>query len=707
MGRDPYQYFRVEARELLDQLNRGVLDLEKGANANLVAQLLRLAHTLKGAARVVKCLDIGDRAHAIEDTLAPLRGVDQQATQTQIDVLLRYLDEINGSIAALSSPAAESASAPLSSIPASPSTPLSPSSVKERPVAAASGAEEVLRTVRVDIGEMDTLLEGLAEVHARVGSLRDYQRQTARIRDLANLLGTRLASRAGRAVELRGDAMEVRQTQDFAEQFTKSFDELQRNFASGIEQLDRELKQVRDAAERMRLIPASSLFLSLERAARDAAQFHNKQIVFEGRGGAVRLDAQVLETMQNALAHAVRNAAVHGMETAAERQAAGKSPVGKITIDVSQHGGEIMFRCIDDGRGIDLDAIRRVAEQRGLLVAGTRVADDKTLLQLLLNGGISTAATITEVAGRGVGLDVVRDAVEQLQGKIDVHTERGVGTTLTLAVPLSLAALDGLQVESAGVVTTIPVDAVSHTLRITSDEIAHTAQGESVLHEGHNIPFLPLAHALSNATTAARSSRPWSIVIVKADGGSAAIGVDRLLGATNIVLRPLPALAQAKAIVAGASLDMEGNAQWVLDPQRLVMAAQHAGASSPARERPRIPILVIDDSLTTRMLERSILESAGYDVELAVSGEDALEKAGRNLYALFLVDVDMPGMDGFTFIARTRADPALRDIPAILVTSRAAPEDLQRGREVGASGHIVKGEFDQGVLLTRIGELVR
>jgi len=660
MGRDPYQYFRIEARELLDQLNRGALDLEKNSSAEHVAKLLRWAHTLKGAARVVKCAEIADCAHAIEDTLAPLRGTEQQATRSQIDTLLRYMDAIGTGIAGLSAPPSTPSSAPLSVVPADiASTPEKPDTVR-------AGAEKVLRTVRIDIGEMDKLLDGVTEVHSQLGSLRDCLR------------------------------------------LAKDFDGFRRNVASSVEQLDRELKLVRDAAEKMRLIPAENLFFALERAARDAAQFDNKQVVFEGRGGAVRLDAQVLDTMQGALAHAVRNAVVHGIEIAAERTAAAKSAVGEIVVEVSQRGRHIVFTCTDDGRGINFDAIRQQAEQRGLLTAGAQTANTETLLQLLLKGGISTSGTITEVAGRGVGLDVVRDAVERLEGKIDLRTEEGRGTTLTLSVPLSLAALEALQVESAGVVAIIPLESVQRTLRIAAADLARTTRGESLIHEGESIPFLPLVRALSGATAAVHYNRTWSVVIVKADCGIAAIGVDRLLGASDIMLRPLPALAPAKAIIAGVSLDMEGNPQLVLDPQSLVMAAQRADAFLPPDvEQSRLTILVIDDSLTTRMLERSILESAGYVVELAVSGEEALEKASRNRYALFLVDVEMPGMDGFTFIERTRADPALRDTPAILVTSRVSEEDLQRGRDVGASGHIAKSEFDQGVLLMRIGELVR
>jgi two-component system chemotaxis sensor kinase CheA len=197
------------------------------------------------------------------------------------------------------------------------------------------------------------------------------------------------------------------------------------------------------------------------------------------------------------------------------------------------------------------------------------------------------------------------------------------------------------------------------------------------------------------------------VVIVEGQAGArAALAVDRLLGTATVVLRPLPSYASASDMVAGAALDVDGNPRLVLEPVALVAAAlasAHAPTEAPV---PRPPILVIDDSLTTRMLERSILESAGFDVDVASSGEEGLDKATHKAYALFLVDVEMPGIDGFTFIERTRRDPALRGVPAILVSSRSAPEDRRRGEAVGASGYVVKSEFDQGALLARIRNLV-
>ena len=217
---------------------------------------------------------------------------------------------------------------------------------------------------------------------------------------------------------------------------------------------------------------------------------------------------------------------------------------------------------------------------------------------------------------------------------------------------------------------------------------------------------MALSRLLDNAAPPS-PRRHGSVVIVESAGALAAVGVDRLLAPARLVLRPLPELAPASPLVAGASLDVEGNPQLVLDAEALVLAAQHAGAQTRPAEAARIPVLVVDDSLTTRMLEQSILESAGYAVHAATSGEEALEQARRQRYALFLVDVEMPGMDGFTFIERTRADPALRDVPAMLITSRSSAQDRQRGRDVGAQAYVVKSEFAQSAFLEQVRQLVQ
>jgi two-component system, chemotaxis family, sensor kinase CheA len=681
MAQDPYRYFRVEAPDLLDQLGKTALDLEKASAPEFVARMLRLAHTLKGAARVVKQREIADLAHAVEDALLPYRNFDGVVPKECIGAILALLDQIGARVAAMTAPP-ESAAAPRG-------IPLEP-----------------VRTLRTDIAEMDSLLEGITETHAQLAAFRKSAATIERARRLAELVVNQLA--APRARQGLGSANDGGNAKvlSVAEELCTLLSGYERGFATGTERVDGELRQVRDAAEQLRLTPASAIFTSLERTARDAAQVLGKRVVFEGRGGDVRLDAHVLSAMQDALTQLVRNAVAHGVETESVRRACGKTPAGQITLNVVRRGRRVAFICADDGSGIDMEAVGRVAHAKGLITAEMRNLGPDELLRMLLNGGISTSRTVTEVSGRGVGLDVVREAAERFGGTIDVRTTAGKGTTVEIVAPLSVASLEGLVVETAGVLVTIPLEAVTRAMRFSPGEIVRTSDGESVIYEGAVIPLVPLSRLLGVKHKQSQFAGTCSAVVIHGEHGMAAISVDRLLGVENVVLRPLPPLAPAATVIAGASFDAEGNPRVVLDPDALIDEAIRFIATAPELPQAPPPILVIDDSLTTRMLEQSILESAGFDVDVAVSAEDALIEARRKPYGLFLTDIEMPGMDGFTFIERVRADPMLRHIPAILVSSRASPDDLLRGEAVGAQGYIVKSEFDQGEFLERIRRLV-
>lgn len=657
MSQDPYKYFRIEARELLEGLGKGLLDLEKGAGGKeAVGRLLRLAHTLKGASRVVKQSEIGDLAHAIEESLAPFREGHPAVPKARIDELLKLLDAIAGKLAALE-PGAAGRTGP----------------------ARASG-EEPLETVRVELGEMDGLLEDVAETTTHLTALEA---------DLEKLPLLR------RTAGPRADGLEEPLTA------------FQRSLDRGVEQASKALSRARERVNRLRLLPASAIFASLERAARDAAHSLGRRAEFQSSGGESRLDAHVLVALRDALLHVVRNAVAHGIEPEVERLASGKDPVGRVTLAVERQGNRATFVCRDDGRGIDVEAVRRAALQKGLLPgskAGPLSPDEA--VELLLRGGLSTTGAVTSVSGRGIGLDVVRETALRLKGEVRVRTEKGRGTTLTITVPVSLSSLPAVVVEAGTARAAIPLDCVPTTRRITEEEVCRSPEGDSILHEGRGIPLLALPQVLSKDARASRPVRWRSIVVVRSGDDLAALEVDRVLGISSVVVRSLPSWIAADPVVAGAALDVRGAPQIVLDPAGLVRAARVPRARPEEKIDTRLPILVVDDSLTTRMLEQSILESAGYEVVLAVSGEEALSKARRSKFGIFLVDVEMPGMDGFEFVARVRGDPSLSAIPALLVTSRSSPEDRKRGEELGAAAFIVKSEFDQGRLLKIIQELM-
>ena len=641
MAKDPYKYFRIETHELLEGLTQGVLQLEKGTGApDLVARLLRLGHTLKGAARVVKQPAMAELAHTVEGLLASDREHGQPMSPRDASELLGLLDQIGARVRVLDAATDDAA-------------PPQPSAV------------EPPETLRVEIHEMDALLRGVTEAGVHLGALRKSLAAASGVRDLAGLL-------------------------------------------ADVDRVEGELSEIRETTHRFRLIPAHTIFPALDRAVRDAAQALGKRAELETTGGEIRLDASVLASLRDPLTHVVRNAVAHGVEPEAERRAAGKPSVGRVRLVIERRGGRVAFTCRDDGRGIDIEAVRHAAIAVGRVPASEGASlSSEQVMALLTVGGLTTSRDVTELSGRGIGLDIVREATVRLKGQMSIRSETGRGATVEIQVPVSVASLQGLIVEAGGAVAAIPLDCVRRTLRVSHADVAHSVENDSIVDDGHLVPFVMLDHILRRSGPPSRGSRSWSTVIVQDGDRRVAIAVDRLLGTSSIVMHALPAFVGADPVVSGASLDAEGNPLVVLDPVGLTAAAEHSrGRGAGVLEPARAPILVIDDSLTTRMLEQSILESAGYEVEVAMSAEEALTKAHARRYSLFIVDVEMPGMDGFEFVALTRSDVALRDIPAILVTSRDGAEDRRRGERAGARAYIVKSEFDQRRLLHTIQTLI-
>jgi two-component system chemotaxis sensor kinase CheA len=695
-ARDPLRYFRVEARELIDQISAGVLDLDQQPGPDLVARLLRFAHTLKGAARVVKQQEIADRAHAFEELLVPHRTEAASLPADEMRELLRLNDEIAGYVSALESPPPPPVAAP------------EPGAAVVAPVEAAEALSEPAPgpespekpPERTATADLDELLDAIGETNAKIAPLREGGNALARLHRDVELLGDRL--RAGRAQLSDSSARSTLQ------RIAGELGALGRRLTDAVDQVERELDEVRGRAEGLRLVPAGSIFTALHRAARDAADAEGKRIRFVTDGNDVRMGPALLTQVSGAFLHVVRNAVVHGIEPAEQRLAAGKPAEGTITVQVTRRNRWATFRCTDDGRGFDLAALRRTAEARGLLPPGAQ-PDPQLLVDLVLHGGISTSPAVTEVAGRGIGMDVVRDLAAQLGGDVAVHNRPGRGATVELVVPLTLLSMSGLIVEAGGIVANMPLDAVRRCVRLDPDEAAVAAATGRLALSGEVVPFLILARSLYTGAAVPDVTGGGVAVVLHADGETVAIGVDRLAGINTLVARPLPDLAPAAPVIGSVATDVDGNPRLVLDAHGLIAEARRdaAGAgAAPVEARPPLPVLVVDDSLTTRMLERSILESAGYEVDLAASGEEGLEKARARQYGLFLTDIDMPGIDGFTFVAETRADPALAHVPAILVSSRASAEDRQRGTEAGASAYVVKGEFDQEELLAHIRRLI-
>lgn len=691
MAKDPYRYFRLEAREILEGLQRGIASLDTGGRLpDQIALLLRLAHTLKGAARVVRLAAVSQLAHQLEEVLEPFREGQAAPGAEPKAELHRLTEAIAAGLTAIDQPAPEPvAPAPTGATP-------SPLTIAPSPA--------LLDTVRLQVAEVDGVMTGITDTAKGLAVLRaDFRRFEATTRQARLLqalagrgqLGTITAEIAARLQTDVGDLV-------------ANIETVRQSVGSRVERVTRDLQRLHEKADNLRLLPAEALWAYLDSTVRDAAQTLGKHVRLEVSSRTPRLDTPVFAGLQEALLHLVRNAVAHGIEPEPVRIAAGKPAEGLIRLRIEHGIGRLRIICDDDGGGIDVEAVRRAAVAKGRRTTRPDAPMDMTeAIRYLLQGGVSTTAAASQISGRGVGLDAVKAATVRLGGEMTLNSVPQRGTTVVLDIPVLLSSVETLAMESNGATLMLPLDSVRRVVRVETAAIRRIGTREELHLDQEVVPFTSLHRFVPAQTQGQRPTRSHvQAIILQGAQHHVALGVDRLLGVMEAVVRPLPALADAAPYIAGASPGAGGIPRLLLDARALAAAVESALAEGGMAAAKRLPLLVVDDSLTTRMLEKSILESAGYTVDIAVSGEDALVRLRERRYGLMLVDVEMPGMDGFTVIEHIRRDPQLRDLPAIMVTSRESREDRQRGLAAGAQDYVVKGDFDQRRLLQRIRELL-
>ncbi len=687
--------FRLEASELTAALTKGLLALEKDAgSADLIAQCFRLAHTLKGAARTVRRTDVSELAHTMEEVLAPYRESGEPVEPDCVSDLLAILNVIRTS---LEHPA--------------PANPGNSPGTEQRPAIGHAGLDLVddrLETIRVERSDMDAVLWALTSAKTQLRGLGAVQERLAQAQQgTAELLAWR--EQAAKEASTRKDPVQRQRMLAELESLRTTLMHLQRDLSAAVEGTEQELGEAYRLVSRLRLVPVSVLQVPLELSARDAAQQLGKQVELEFHGGDIRIEANIMTGVRDALLHMVRNAVDHGIEPAVKRQQLGKAAMGRVSISAVQRGHKVAFLCKDDGGGIDPAQVLKAAVARRVVdAAAAAELGEEELLQLIFRAGVSTSPTVTEMSGRGVGLDIVRETAHRYNGEARVVSQLGIGSTIELSVPTSLSSLAALVLSLSDMLLLLPLDAVRGALRISDREVISLPDGDSILFEGRTIPFLSLGAAFGKGPL---PSARFSVAVAQAGSELVALGAERLEGTLEVVVKPLPATAGTHPLILGAAFGVQGLPLLVLDPRGVLMLRRQdplpRSKKEAAARSQHLPILVVDDSLTTRTLEQSILEAAGYTVDLASSGEDGLTMARAKSYGLFIVDIEMPGMNGLQFTTLTRADAALLRVPVILVSSLSSAEDRLRGISAGAAAYFIKSEFDQGLFLKRVAELLR
>lgn len=505
-----------------------------------------------------------------------------------------------------------------------------------------------------------------------------------------------LPARASRLIERGSETLS--RVQQGLEGVTRALREDQRALARAAEPLELEIL-------RLRMDPFRDLGEYLERLARDLSFAESKLVEFSIEGGEIELDRGVLENLKAPLAHLLRNAIDHGIEPPGERRGYGKPERGRVAIRVTLRGEVVQIEVEDDGRGIDLDAIRRKAGSEAAELA------DHELMRLIFGHGFSTAKAVTEISGRGVGLDVVKTEIEAINGRIDVASEPGRGARFVLELPPTLSRSRVLFVNAGGERLALPCTSIERLLRLEAKQLKILEGKPAVVVQGTPLPVVLLARILGLGSPSLDPETRLPLVVLSVRGRRVAVGVDELIAQEDVLLKPLGRRLRRIRGISAAIILPDGRLSLVLNPQELLATALELPdttgflqATQQAATRRRV--LLADDSLTTRTLERNILESAGYEVMTAPDGRAALEMLEKHGADLVLSDVEMPEMDGLGLVAAIRASARFRALPVILLTALDAPDHRQRGLDAGADAYLVKGAFDQSRLLETIRQLL-
>lgn len=672
-------------RELLRCMAEGRSgDLEEGC---------RHAHSLKGAARVVDLPWVVAIAHRLEAVLQWLWEGMQSCDSDHVALMKRALDAVEDlSATALSGdrpPNVSSISVELDDLiarlglPPAPAAPAQSPTITERPPPVATNIIRVDPETLDRVGKASLMLQVLIGHNKRL--LTDLRQISADI-----------------------DRLVIRPPKDPIGQLRR----LARRHATALGHLEdsdwrlaRQAEDLRTDIHVLRLIAADQILGGLARSVRETAEAQGKAVEAVFTGLEVRADRDVLQALLDPVVHALRNAVTHGLEPREERIAAGKDAMGRVFLFLTIDGNRLHLRIEDDGRGLDLPNIAEVAVQRGLWTADkAATARPEEISALILSPGITTATGVDSFAGRGMGMTIIRRSVERLHGAVTIEARAGGGTVLTLAVPITILGQTVVLVSCRERIWALPAGSVIRLALIDSARLNMIEGRQTVVIDGLQVVLADLASVLGFGL-AARGNE-LAVVVLRAGAQLVGAVVDRFVDVCDLPVAMLDEPFSDNPLFIGTVSLGDGSLALVISVSEL--AARSPGIAQlpeamPARQPPLI--MIVDDSITTRTLEKSILDSHGYRVTTAVDGKQALEMLKQRAVDLVIADIEMPNVDGFDLLRAMKAIPVLAEIPVVLVTARDKEEDRRLGLELGADAYIAKSRFDQGELLAYVERL--
>ena len=754
--------FLEEAREHTANLSLGLVELEQNAaTSQAIEPLMRAAHSLKGAARVVGldyCVDV---AHQSEEVLVRSQHGKLSLDQNSIDVLLAASDYLAGAAESLLGNANEwqKNNEPKRLVILSSLQAILQGETRQMDFSKLTSVSVTeSNTTKANAGTESVVVEPVATIEKPSNS------EPLKVNDDSGSVVRVSAKSLSRLMNLAGESLvEARWLQPFAnslqalkrrqDQATLALEDLQQQlgethpqvlaqllhakhdlaecrhmladrigeFEEHARQSDNLNSRLYDEVIASRMRPFGDLAKGLPRLVRDTARRLNKQVHIEVHGDQTPVDRDILERLEAPLQHLLRNAIDHGLESPEERTAAGKEPIGKLKVEAHHHSGMLYLRVSDDGRGISAEKLRRKIVDKGLVSQEmAKQLSEAELLEFIFLPGFSMADKLTEVSGRGVGLDVVHHLVQSVGGAARTHTRLGEGTTFSLQLPITLSVLRAVLVTINGEPYAFPHNRTERLLRLPFGEIKSLEGRQFFVDNGNNIGLVRAQQLLELSQNSADSQQEkvaeLAVVLVKGEEKSFGITVDAFQGELDLVVRPLDQrLGRIPNLSASAILD-NGNPVLILDVEDLLRSIDQILAQGKLQRSvhlrrdsltdTRKKILVVDDSITVRELQRQLLMQRGYVVDVAVDGLDGLEMARLGRYDLIVSDIDMPRMNGLEMIRVLRSELRTESTPVIVVSYKGRDEDRQKGMQVGANYYLTKSSFQDDSYLDAVHDLI-
>jgi len=748
--------FKIEAAEHLKALSDGFLALETcqtdEARSQLVETIFREAHSLKGAARAVNFDLIQNICQSFENVLSALKHKKIEVTRQLIDTCYATVDLItlflsgqadkqtgdNNTVEVFVDRLDNLLKTDGHTPDLIPETLIEPSKEPQYPTLEEedhnkqSQVNPEVQTIRVSLQKLDLLLHHIEEM---LVVKQSYSQQVADMHHLEGVLGLWEEKRAqihhhmqffkkdlkDRKDKKSDDLKKLVDYLDWEMEFVTSLNQSVAKIEKSITQDNRLMSGMIDSllddAKKVIMQPIATLLEGVPRMVRELSRSLGKEVQLDIQGSEIEIDRRILEEMKDPITHLIRNAIDHGIEQGEERIKRNKSSTGKICIIASQiSGNRVELSISDDGEGIDLEAVKKSAIKQGVLsFQAAESLEEKDVISLIFQSGVSSSPIISELSGRGLGLVIVSDKVEKLGGKLSIENQPGVGTLFKIVLPVRLATFRGIHFNVMDQDFIMPLQHVNRVVRIEAREIKTVENCETIMLDGELFSFIYLSDLLGISEENRSLKNTLFVMLVKAGEKTIAFGVDEILNEQEVLVKGLGKQLERVRNIAGATVMEEGRIVPILDPFDLVKSAIRMNYSkSRSRLRPdeKLPsdekqiILLAEDSITARILFKNILESAGYVVKTAVDGSEALSLLKTEKVDLLLSDVEMPRIDGFELTQTVRNMEKFKDFPIVLITSRGSKEDREHGIKVGANAYLEKSGFAQNNFLNIIQQLL-